>query len=136
MAAFNKVILLGNLTCDIETRSTGAGTTVAKFGLAVSRKFSDRDGNQKEETAFVDVDAFGKQAEVLAKYLRKGSPLMVEGRLRFDQWENAEGQKRSKLGVILEGFQFIPTGQRAGGSDSQSGAASGSDDSLDEDVPF
>lgn len=132
MASYNKVILLGNLTRDIETRSTGSGTTVAKFGLAVSRKFSDRDGNQKEETTFVDVDAFGKQAEVLAKYLRKGSPLMIEGRLRFDQWEAADGQKRSKLGVVLEGFQFIPTAQRSGGSDSPAA----SDDSLDEDVPF
>lgn len=136
MASFNKVILLGNLTRDIETRTTAGGTTIAKFGLAVSRKFSDRDGNQKEETAFVDVDAFGKQAEVLAKYLSKGSPLMLDGRLKLDQWETAEGQKRSKLGVVLEGFQFIPTGQRSGGSDSQPGADSGADDSLDEDVPF
>jgi single-strand DNA-binding protein len=106
MASFNKVILLGNLTRDPETRTTPNGHTICKLGLAVSRKFNTRDGGQKEETCFVDVDAFGKQAEAIQKYMRKGKPLMIEGRLKLDQWES-DGQKRQKLGVVCESFQFV-----------------------------
>ncbi|MFO8026890.1 MAG: single-stranded DNA-binding protein [Opitutales bacterium] len=163
MASFNKVILLGNLTRDPETRVTANGLTICKMGMAVSRVYSTREGERKEETTFVDIDAFGKQAEVLTKYMRKGRPLMVEGRLKLDQWETNEGQKRSKLGVVLENFQFLGGGRddsgggggNSGGyesssppqnsapsNSSQSGASpsasaqSGSDDTLDEDVPF
>ena len=162
MASFNKVILLGNLTRDPETRVTANGLTICKMGLAVSRVFSTREGERKEETTFVDIDAFGKQAEVLTKYMRKGRPLMVEGRLKLDQWENNDGQKRSKLGVVLENFQFLPAGGgddgpggKSGGyessspprntstgqndsssSSSSSSSPSNSDDTLDEDVPF
>ena len=107
MASFNKVILLGNLTRDPETRVTASGITICKLGLAVSRVYSTREGERREETTFVDIDAFGKQAEVITKYMRKGRPLMVEGRLKLDQWESNDGQKRSKLGVILENFQFV-----------------------------
>lgn len=147
MASFNKVILLGNLTRDPETRVTANGNTICKLGMAVSRVYSTREGERKEETTFVDIDAFGKQAEVITKYMRKGRPLMVEGRLKLDQWETNEGQKRSKLGVVLENFQFV------GGRDDNEGGASGgyeqssppqrsnpapstSSDTLDEDVPF
>lgn len=141
MASFNKVILIGNLTRDPETRVTANGTTICKIPLAVSRKFSTRDGERREETCFVDVDAFGKQAEVLAKYCTKGRPLCVEGRLKLDQWENKDGAKRNKLGVILENFQFLPTGNGKDDSDnnrtSHRGASDGADDDpLDEDVPF
>lgn len=127
MASFNKVILLGNLTRDPETRVTANGLTICKLGLAVSRVFSTREGERKEETAFVDIDAFGKQAEVLTKYMRKGRPLMVEGRLKLDQWENNEGQKRSKLGVVLENFQFLGGGRDddAGGNSGGSGGSGG-----------
>lgn len=123
MASFNKVILLGNLTRDPETRVTANGLTICKMGLAVSRVFSTREGERKEETTFVDIDAFGKQAEVITKYMRKGRPLMVEGRLRLDQWETNEGQKRSKLNVVLENFQFV------GSRDDNSGGSGGSGDS-------
>lgn len=118
MPSFNKVILLGNLTRDPESRTTPAGTTICKFGLAVSRKFNTRDGDTKEETCFVDIDAFGKQAEAIQRYCTKGKPLMVEGRLKLDQWETAEGQPRQKLTVACERFTFIPDGSdRSGQSD-------------------
>ena len=107
MASFNKVILLGNLTRDPETRVTASGVTICKLGLATSRVYVTKDGERREDTTFVDIDAFGKQAEVITKYMRKGRPLMVEGRLKLDQWESPEGQKRSKLGVVLENFQFV-----------------------------
>lgn len=107
MPSFNKVILLGNLTRDPETRTTASGHTICKLGMAVSRKYITTSGEQREETTFVDIDAFGKQAEVIQKYLRKGKPLMVEGRLKLDQWEASDGQKRSKLSVALENFQFV-----------------------------
>ena len=149
MASFNKVILMGNLTRDPEMRVTPNGHSICKLGLAVSRTYSTRDGERREETAFVDIDAFGKQAEVIAKYMRKGRPIMVEGRLKLDQWESNEGQKRSKLGVVLENFQFL--GSR---DDNQEGYENSSpperglsnsadatptaqnDDALDQDVPF
>ena len=110
MSSFNKVILMGNLTRDPETRVTATGLTIAKLGLATTRKYSTKDGQRKEETTFVDIDCFGKQAEVITKYLKKGSPLMIEGRLKLDQWEAPDGTKRQKLGVVMEGFQFIPQG--------------------------
>jgi single-strand DNA-binding protein len=113
MASFNKVILVGNLTRDPELRYTPKGTAIAKIGLAVNRVWKNEAGESKEETTFVDVDAFGRQAETLAQYMKKGSPLLVEGRLRLDQWDDKQtGQKRSKLGVVLEGFQFLGGGSR------------------------
>ena len=121
MASFNKVILIGNLTRDPELRVTANGSSICKIGLAVNRVYQTRDGERREETTFVDIDAFGKQAEVISKYMRKGRPLMVEGRLKLDQWES-EGQKRSRLGVVLEGFQFL--GGRDD-SDSNSGSSGG-----------
>ena len=151
MASFNKVILLGNLRRDPETRVTSNGVTICKLGLATSRVYVTKDGERREDTTFVDIDAFGKQAEVITKYMRKGRPLMVEGRLKLDQWESPEGQKRSKLGVILENFQFV------GGRDEEDSSSkayeqnsppkreknsmpdsgvSSDDDSFDEDVPF
>jgi len=116
MASYNKVILVGNLTRDPELRYLPKGTAVARLGLAVNRKWTTDTGEQREEVTFIDIDAFGKQAEVISQYMRKGSPLMVEGRLRLDSWDDkATGQKRSRLGVVLEGFQFLGGGQRPGG---------------------
>ena len=116
MASFNKVILVGNLTRDPELRYTPKGTAIAKIGLAVNRTWRTETGEQKEEVTFVDVDAFGKQAETLGQYMRKGSPILIEGRLRLDQWDDKQtGQKRSKLGVVVEGFQFLGGGQRPEG---------------------
>jgi single-strand DNA-binding protein len=149
MASFNKVILMGNLTRDPEMRVTPNGHSICKLGLAVSRNYSTREGERREETTFVDIDAFGKQAEVIAKYMRKGRPIMVEGRLKLDQWESNEGQKRSKLGVVLENFQFLGSrDENQGGYETSSPpersqatptdlpAASPQDDGLDQDVPF
>jgi single-strand DNA-binding protein len=108
MASFNKVILIGNLTRDPELRHTPKGTAVAKLGLAVNRKWTTETGEKKEETTFVDVDLFGRNAENAGQYLVKGRPVMVEGRLRLDQWDDKQsGQKRSKLGVVGEAIQFL-----------------------------
>ena len=108
MASYNKVLLLGNLTRDPEMRVTPKGTAVCQFGLAVNRQFKDESGQMREEVTFVDLESWGKQAETIAKYLTKGRPLFVEGRLKFDQWDDkATGQKRSKLKVVVENFQFI-----------------------------
>lgn len=110
MATMNKVFLMGNLTKDCEQRNTPVGTTICDFSLAVSRTFV-KDGQQHEETCFVEITVFGKVAENCARYLGKGSPVMIEGRLQFDQWEDRQtGAKRSKLRVIAENVQFL--GQR------------------------
>ena len=116
MANFNKVILAGNLTRDPELRYTPKGLAIAKIGIAVNRQWRTETGEQKEEVTFVDVDAFGKQAETLGQYMRKGSPILIEGRLLLDQWDDKQtGQKRRKLGVVVEGFQFLGGGQRNDG---------------------
>ena len=159
MASFNKVILMGNLTRDPETRVTTTGLTICKFGLAVNRVFTTKDGVRKEETTFVDVDAFDKQAEVITKYVHKGDPLFIEGRLKFEQWEANDGQKRSKLVVYLEKFEFISNRSENNSSDGSSYSGgyeqssppkrqvnaekpavsedfSADEDTLDEEVPF
>lgn len=112
MASFNKVILAGNLTRDPELRHTPKGTAVAKLGLAVNRSWTTETGEKREEATFVDVDAFGKQAETIAKFLRKGRSILVEGRLRMETWDDkATGAKRSKLGVVMESFSFIDSAE-------------------------
>lgn len=117
MASFNKVIIAGNLTRDPELRYTPKGTAVAKIGLAVNRTWKTESGEQKEEVTFIDVDVFGRQAEVLAQYMKKGRELLVEGRLKLDTWEDKNTkQKVSKLKVVLESFSFIGGGgNREGG---------------------
>ena len=116
MASFNKVILMGNLTRDPELRYTPKGTAVTKIGLAVNRVWTNEAGEKKEEVTFVDVDMFGRTAENVAQYMRKGSPLLVEGRLRLDQWDDKQtGQKRSKLGVVAESVQFLGSPRGEGG---------------------
>lgn len=157
MANFNKVYLIGNLTRDPELRVTPKGTAICQFGLAVNRQFKDESGAMRDDTTFVDIEAWGKQGETISKYCTKGRPLFVEGRLKFDQWEDkTSGQKRSKLKVVLEGFQFLGSGQREGGAPGGGGdvdqtasperhspppRAGGapkpaSTENLDEDVPF
>ena len=152
MPNYNKVILMGNLTRDPEVRYTSSGTAIAKLGIAINRYWSNKDGKKQEETTFVDVDAFGRQAETIGQYLKKGRPIMVEGRLKLDQWDDKQtGQKRSKLGVVLENFQFIDSrGEGGGGGGSgdsggysqpdppsaQSSGGGGSSVPEDDDVPF
>ena len=117
MASLNRVLLMGNLTRDIEMRYTPSGMAVARMGLAVNRKFRDTKTNElREEVTFVDVDAFGKTAETAHQYLAKGRPVFVEGRLKFDQWDDkTTGQKRSKLFVVADRIQFIGSGGGPGG---------------------
>src|SRR5712672_3366895 len=116
MANFNKVILAGNLTRDPELRYTPKGTAVAKITLAINRKWRTETGEMKEDVTFVDVDAFGKSAETIGQYLKKGRPILIEGRLRLDQWDDKQtGQKKSRLGVVCETFQFLGSGNRTEG---------------------
>ena len=110
MANYNKVLLIGNLTRDPDLRYTAGGTAVVNFGMAINRSFTGQDGARREETTFVDCEAWAKQAETLKQYLKKGSPIFVEGRLKLDQWETQDGQKRSKLRVVCERFQFLGRG--------------------------
>jgi single-strand DNA-binding protein len=108
MASFNKVILMGNLTRDPELRYTPKGNAIAKFGLAVNRAWRTETGELKEEVTFIDVDVFGRQAENVSQYLRKGSGIFIEGRLKLDTWEDKQTQqKRSKLGVVAENVRFL-----------------------------
>jgi len=119
MASFNKVILVGNLTRDPELRYTPKGTAIAKIGLAVNHKWRNEAGELKEEVTFVDVEVWSKTAENVGKYMRKGSPILIEGRLKLDQWDDKQtGQKRSKIVVVGETVQFLGGANRddAGGN--------------------
>jgi single-strand DNA-binding protein len=113
MANLNKVLLMGNMTRDPQFSMTPAQTAVVEFGLAINRKFRKQDGTQADETCFVDCQMYGKRAEVINKYLKKGDPIFVEGRLKFDSWQAQDGSKRSKMRVVVESFEFIG-GSRGG----------------------
>jgi len=120
MASFNKVLLMGNLTRDPEVRSTPGGQSVTALGIATNRTYTagGRDGQggeKREEVTFVDVDFWGRSGELIAQYLHKGDPIFVEGRLHFRQWDDKEGNKRSKLSVTGENFQFIGGRRGEGG---------------------
>ena len=113
MASVNKVFLMGNLTRDPELRYTPQGTAVVAFGMAVNRKWTTPTGESKEDVCFVDVNMFGRRAEVISEYFSKGNPIFIEGRLQYQQWESKEGQKKSALRVIAENFEFVgPTKKR------------------------
>jgi single-strand DNA-binding protein len=117
MASFNKVILAGNLTRDPELRYTPKGSAVVKFTLAINYTYKTEAGENKEEVSFVDVEAWARRAEVIAQYMRKGRPLLIEGRLKQDTWEDKNThQKQSKLKVVLEGFSFIDSKGPEGGA--------------------
>ncbi|MSU47462.1 MAG: single-stranded DNA-binding protein [Lacunisphaera sp.] len=152
MANLNKVMLIGNLTRDPELRVTPKGTAICQFSLAVNRKFRDESGADREEVTYVDIEAWGKSGENIAKYCTKGRPLFVEGRLRLDQWEDkTTKEKRSRMKVVCDNFQFLGSGRGDGGAAAaggEGGAASRSapkpaaptapaaQENLDEDVPF
>jgi single-strand DNA-binding protein len=123
MANLNKVMLIGNLTRDPEVRYTPKGTAVADIGLAINRYFQNDNGERQEETTFVDVTLWGKQAELAQQYLGKGRPVYIEGRLQLDSWQDKDGQKRNKLKIVCENMQFL--GSRDGGG---SGGAGGQRD--------
>ncbi|MEC7565390.1 MAG: single-stranded DNA-binding protein [Planctomycetota bacterium] len=117
MASFNKVILMGNLTRDVELNYTSGGTAVTEIGLAVNDRRKDANGQWQEETTFVDITLWGRTAEVCNEYLGKGSGVLIEGRLKFDTWDDKQtGQKRSKLRVTGERMQMLPRGENRGGS--------------------
>lgn len=120
MANLNKVLLMGNITRDPELKFMPNQTAVCDFGLAVNRTWTGQDGVKKEEVTFVDCSCFGKTAEILSKYKKKGDPLFVEGRLKLDQWEAQDGSKRSKMRVIVENFQFLNRAGGPGGGQQQS----------------
>lgn len=160
MPSLNKVLLMGNLTRDPELRVTPKGTPICQFSLAINRQFKMESGETREEVIYVDVEAWGKQGETIAKHVTKGRPLYVEGRLRLDQWEDKNTkEKRSRMKVVLEQFQFLGDARAvaAGGSahgspepgidqtvsperhspPARSAAAKPSaQENLDEDVPF
>ncbi|MBN2448244.1 MAG: single-stranded DNA-binding protein, partial [Phycisphaerae bacterium] len=116
-------ILMGNLTRDPQLRYLPNNTAVCEFGMAVNRRWRDRDGNQKEEVCFVDLTAFGRQGETINQYMAKGRPMLVEGRLRYESWTGQDGQKRSRLGVVVENFTFV--GSRDGNRGDGGGAGGG-----------
>lgn len=117
MANLNRVLLIGNLTRDPEVRYTPKGTAVAEIGLAVNRIYSGEDGEKKEETTFVDVTLWARQAEIAGQYLKKGRPVFIEGRLQLDTWDDKQtGQKRSRLRVVSENLQLLGSRQEGEGS--------------------
>ena len=119
MANLNRVIIIGNLTRDVEIRQLPSGSSVANLGVAINESFMNKAGERKESTTFVDIEVWGSQADTCSKYLSKGRQVLVEGRLKLDQWEH-EGQKRSKLKVIGERMQML--GTRGGGGGGGGGA--------------
>ena len=156
MASLNKVLLIGNLTRDPDVRMLSNGRPVCNFGLALNRNYKDAEGNRKEEVTFVDVECYGPRAEAVGRFFTKGRSIFVEGRLKLDQWESKEGEKRSAIRVVLDNFEFVDSKQDGQSSvDRQSFSTSNSsptpqavpevsnensgpssDPDLDEDVPF
>lgn len=148
MPSFNQVTLIGNLTREVEIRVLPKGTSIGQFGLAVNREFKGESGEKREEVTFIDCEAWGKTAEIIAKYTTKGRSLLVSGRLKQDTWEDKQsGQKRSKIKVVVENFQFLggkndaPAGEHQVDAPAESAAPrprspAPRHDINDEDVPF
>jgi single-strand DNA-binding protein len=126
MASLNKVMLIGNCTRDPEIKYTPKGTAVAELGLAVNRIYSTESGERREETTFVDITLWGRQAEIAGEYLKKGRPVYIEGRLQLDTWDDkATGQKRSKLKVVGDNLQLLGSREGGGGGGGESGEGGG-----------
>ena len=120
-SSFNKVILMGNLTRDPEVKTLQSGTAVANFGLAVNEQYRTKNGDKKENTTFVDIEVWRRQAENCGEYLSKGSAVLIDGKLKLDQWQNSEGQKRSKHKVTAMSVQFLPKGEKRQPKDDEGG---------------
>ena len=132
MAGFNKVLLMGNLTRDPQLSYTPNQTAVVDFGVATNRRWTGQDGTQHDETCFVDCRAFGRMAENINKYFKKGRPIFAEGRLTLDQWKAQDGSEKSKLRVIVENFQFLGGGQGQGaGSASADSGETGTESQVE-----
>jgi single-strand DNA-binding protein len=157
MASLNKVLLIGNLTRDPDVKMLSSGRPVCNFGLALNRSYKDGEGNRKEEVTFVDVECYGPRAEAIGRFFTKGRSIFVEGRLKLDQWESKEGEKRSAIRVVLDNFEFVDSKQDSAGMSERQPSANiatksdtttdstvpdspssvvKSDPDLDEDVPF
>ena len=159
MASLNKVMLIGNLTRDPDVRMLSNGRPVCNFGLALNRNYKDSEGNRKEEVTFVDVECYGPRAEAVGRFFTKGRSIFVEGRLKLDQWESKEGEKRSAIRVVLDNFEFVDSKQESANvpiqnqstpsnkpdtpsdtppapSNDSSVSSTNQDPDLDEDVPF
>lgn len=151
MASVNKVFLIGNLTRDPEVKYTPKGSAVADVAIAINRYYTTDSGEKREETTFVDVELWGRTAELAGQYLKKGSQVFFEGRLRMDSWEDKNtGQKRNKLRVVAEGMQFLDRKGSGGGGDDSGGSErsapqrsesrprppAASDPDGDDDIPF
>ena len=127
MANYNRIVLVGNLTRDPQLRYLPSQMAVVDFGMAVNHKFKTKSGEDREEVLFIDVSAFGRQAEVINQYCQKGKQILVEGRLKYDTWEDKQGGgKRSKHSVVVDNFQFL--GGPAGGGGGYQGADENSQD--------
>jgi single-strand DNA-binding protein len=113
MGSFSKVVLLGNLTRDPSTGTLPSGATVCEFGLAVNRPWKDADGQMRDEVLFMDCAAYGKSGQTMGQYLKKGNPVLVEGHLKLDRWQDDQGNARSKVRTVVERFQFIGRGEQA-----------------------
>jgi single-strand DNA-binding protein len=132
MANYNKIILVGNLTRDPQMRYLPSQMAVTDFGLAVNHKFKTKTGEDRDEVLFIDCSAFGKQAEIINQYCQKGKQILVEGRLKYDTWEDKQGGgKRSKHSVVIDNFQFL--GGREGGAGGGGGGGYNSNDAGGDD---
>ena len=123
MASYNRVIMMGNLTRDPQLTYLPSQTPVVEFSLATNNRWTGQDGNQREEVCFIECRAYGRQAETINKYCSKGRPLLIEGRLSFDQWETPEGAKRSKHRITVQTFTFVGSRSDGGGGDTGSSSA-------------
>lgn len=132
---FNKVILMGNLTRDVEVRTTSGGQNVANFSLAVTRSWRDQNGTQQDQTSFINCVAWGKPGEIIAQYVQKGAPLLVSGRLAQRSYEDKDGNKRQAVEVVVEDFNFVGGGRGDdNGGSSKSAPSNQSNDVVIEDI--
>ncbi len=134
MANYNKVILMGNLTRDPELKRTSSDMAVAQISIAVNRQYKDKTGEMQKETTYVDCEAWGRTAETMSKYLVKGRPVFVEGRLKLDQWQDKDGNNRSKLKMVIEKFEFVDS--KASQSSTPSQQETVPTTPPDDDIPF
>lgn len=136
MPNLNKVMLMGNLTRDPEVKYTPKGTAICEIGLATNRQWTNEQGEKKEEVTFVDIEFFGRQAEVVAEYCKKGKPLFVEGRLKLDTWDDKQsGQKRSKMRVVGEKIEFLGSRESGGAGGGGGGGGESSYEEYDQSAP-
>ena len=133
--SYNRVMLAGNLTRDPQVKFFANERAVANFGIAVNRKFKGQDGQMVEEVTFVDVEAWGRTAELVGQYLTKGRGCFIEGRLKLDQWDDKDGQKRSKLKVVADSVQFTDSKPGTAGGAPGGSTPRGSDDAMEPDGP-